>query len=332
MLGCSGSTKSPLDAASDAPPDVSVPDAGAPVCSCCLALPFIASQALDVAGTGTAVYVTYTAPMSTQLQLGSTTGDGAAPTAIAQAESFTLASSGNALFYAAQTGSMYELHQRVGTTDTVLGSVTSTAAIQIAGDATDLYVSGSETAGTATLWRFSRSSPGAPAVVATASGTPSYLVLGSTVAVWVTSAGSWTVAIPGPSSPSALSQYAGGLAFVGDVGVVLQGHLLTSHASEWSFVELIPTMMTLFMSSAIINGGFDNLRGDPSYLYWRFTSGSEAMPLQHDYFLGRMTLTSTPQTICTGWPSAILRQDATHLYGLHQLAADRWAVDMVAKP
>lgn len=330
MFGCSGTTKSPLDAAIDA--TTAVPDAAPPVCSCCLTLPFTAGQALDVAGTGMAVYVTYAAPMSTQLQLGTVTGDGAAPTAIAQAEGFTLGSSGNALFYAAKTGTLYALHERVGTTDTVLGSVTSMTPIQLAGNATDVYVSGSETSGTATLWRFSRAAPGTPAIFATASGTPTYLAIASAIAAWVTTTSSWSVAIPGPSTPSALSQSASGLVFIGDVGVVLQGHVLTSHASEWSVVEVIPTMMTLFMSSAIINGGWDELQGDPSYLYWRLTSGSEGTPSQLDRYLVMKTLSGSPQNICAGWPSELLRQDATHLYGLHRLATDQWAVDMVAKP
>lgn len=333
MLGCSGTTKSPLDAASDGTmPDVAVPDAGAPVCSCCTQLPFIAAQAGDVAGDGTSVYVTYTTATSTQLQLGITSGDGAAPTAIAQAESFTLASSDNALFYAAKAASVYEVHQRVGTTDSVLGSVTSATGIQLAGNATDVYVSGNETAGNATLWRFSRSSPGTPAVVATASGTSAYLALGSTVAVWVTGTTSWSVALPGPSSPSALSQYAGGLVFVGDVGVVMHGHLLTSHASQYSFEEVLPTAMTLFTSSVIINGGLDQLLGDPNHLYWRVTSGSEATPSQHDVSLSAGTLSGPLASLCTGWPSDVLRQDATHLFGLQRLAGDQWAVDMLAKP
>ena len=43
-------------------------------------------------------------------------------------------------------------------------------------------------------------------------------------------------------------------------------------------------------------------------------------------------LTSSFQSICGYWPSNVMRQDATHLYGLRNITGDDWVVDVLAKP
>jgi hypothetical protein len=108
----------------------------------------------DVAGDGTNVYVSLVAPGASSETLAIVAEAGL--TTIATADSFVLASSGDTLFYAAATGTTYELHERVGGADHVLGSVTSMVPVRIAGNATDLYVFGSDATGTSTLWRSAR--------------------------------------------------------------------------------------------------------------------------------------------------------------------------------
>jgi hypothetical protein len=337
IVACSG-TRSEPDAGGggggggteDAPAGVA--------CSCCTPVPFTADHAVDVASDGSAIYVTdvtYVTGASSQ-RLGRLTGDGAQPVEIAAAETIELASFPGVLFYAAGTGSMYELHERVGATDRVLGSVTSVSPIQIAGNATDLYVSGTPTAGAATLWRFSRAAPEGtpPQTVANEAGNGGYLALGSTVAVWLTSGAttfnSWLVSLPGPSTPSALPEPEVGMVFVGDAGVLLHHELLTSHASRYRVDQAVPTMATVFTSSLIINGGAGSLLGDPARLYWHETTGSVG-PGVTSSTLETITLDGNRSSICAGWPSDILRGDATHLYGLHEVSAGHFAVEVVAK-
>jgi len=301
-----------------------------------MALPFTASQAFDVASDGTTIYVSFRSSASSQRELGIVSGGGGGvPTMVAVADQFVLAAFEDAVFYAALSGSTYELHQRVGSSDRVLGSVTSLVPIQIAANATDLYVFGSDASATSTLWRFSRSASAGtmPAIVATATGNPVYFALGSTVAAWATSTGSALVSLPGPSTPTALSESAGGLVFSGDLGFVIRGMLLTSHASQWRIDEIVPASATIYMSSVLINGGLDELQADANHVYWRLISGSEATPSATD----RSLVVSAPDgagrsTLCNAWPSALLRQDATHLYGLEQSSPEQWVVDVLAKP
>ena len=336
-LGCSGRSATPDAAdASDAAAADAAPD-GPPrgACTCCMELPFTASQAFDVASDGTTIYVAFVSSASSPRELGIVSGSGGEPTMVAVADQFVLAAFQDAVFYAALSGSTYEVHQRVGSNDRVLGSVTSLVPIQIAANATDLYVFGSDAAGTSTLWRFSRSGNAGtmPAIVATASGNPAYFALGSTVAAWATSTGSSLVSLPGPSTPTALSQSVGGLVFSGDLGFVFRSMLLTSHASRWSVDEILPTSATIYTSSVLINGGLDELQADANHVYWRLSNGSEATPNLTD----RNLVGSAPDgtglsTLCNAWPSNLLRQDATHLYGLENTSPEQWFVDVIAKP
>ena len=249
-------------------------------CTCCTSLPFAASNTFDVASDGTFVYVTYLAAGS-QPQLGIVAGNGAAPALIASADSFVLASSSAGLFYAAGSGASYELHARAGTADRIVGTVTSIDPVEIAGNATDLYVSGDEAAGSATLWRFSLAgSDATPAVVATEPGRPAALALGASTAVWDVGSAGWLVSLPGPGTPTRLAQEPGNLVFVGDVGVELQGSLLTSHASSWNLVEVVPATVTLYQSGIVINTRFDELLGDPDRVYWRDSATPSPCPMR----------------------------------------------------
>jgi hypothetical protein len=336
LLGCSGSDGShAADAAPDARPDATVRTD----CTCCTQLPFVARAAYDVASDGTTIYVSFLAPGASQQQLGIVSAGGGAPTMVAVADSFVLAAFQDAVFYAARSGTSYELHQRVGTTDSVLGSLISVGAIQIAGNATDLYVFGSDTPDTSTLWRYSRSAgPGTmPSIVTTVAGGPIDFALGSTVAALQTSSGdfsgSFLVSVPGPSTPTTLPGASNGLVFSGDEGFVLRGSLLTTHASSWSINAITPTTATVWVSSIIINGGADELQADANHLYLRLTSGSEGTPNVFTRDLLMMDPDGTNQAgLCDSWTSDLLRQDASHLYGLEAISPDHWVVDVLAKP
>jgi hypothetical protein len=305
-----------------------------PTCFECTTVAFTADQVYDVAGDGTTVYVTFGPASTASQELGIVSAAGGAPTTIATADSFVLASFGDAVFYAAATGTSYEVHQRVGGlggTDTVLGSVTSLALIGVAGNATDVYAVGSETAGTSTLWRWSRAAttPASPTVVSTAPyGSYGSFLLGSTLAAWG-AGGVSMAAIPGPSTATTAARNGSAFAFSNDTGFELEAMKLTTHFTQYSIVEFVPEVKAI-NSFGIINGDVYGLLADANHLYWCTLAGTEA---------SLMTTLSlhviSPDGSGGGayqWASSVLRQDTTHLYGLENPAPGQWQVDVLAKP
>jgi hypothetical protein len=297
-------------------------------------VPFAAANAFDVAADGTTTYVLYEAAGSTEKRLGIVGSAGGAPTPIAAATGIALASFQDTVFYAVQSGSTWELHQRTGSDNDVLGSVTSVAAVTLAGNATDLYVLGGEAADTSTLWRFARAStPGTAAVVATVNGAATALALGATVAGVTTSSSRSLVSIPGPSTPSAIPQGNSSLAFAGDEGFVLHVRILTSNATEWKIDRVTPTEATIHTSSAIIRGGYDELTADANRLYYRVSSSSLAPGSVTSHSLLSLSPDGTGGALlCGSWPSDVLRLSPTHLLGLESSTAGEWFVDLLARP
>jgi hypothetical protein len=306
------------------------PDAPVEVCSCCVPLPFSAAAVDDVASDGTTLYAAIRG-ITGAAQLGIVAGDGSAPTPIATAQSFALAAIEGSLFYAASSGTTVEVHERSGTTDRTLGSVESLGPVQIAGTAMDVYVSTSGT-DSATLWRLSRTAVAAPAMVATEDGVATYLALGSTVAAWVTARGSWLVTLPGPSTPTALPQPATGLAFVGDAGALVHAQLQPSGNTQWNIDEIVPTTKALVSRTILFRGSFSTLLGDANHFYFTSVYNQEGAPNPAMNQLETVDLDRHTSSICTGWRTMLLRQDATHLYGLEATGFRVYTVNQVAKP
>jgi hypothetical protein len=221
----------------------------------------------DVAGDGTNVYVSLVAPGASSETLAIVAEAGL--TTIATADSFVLASSGDTLFYAAATGTTYELHERVGGADHVLGSVTSMVPVRIAGNATDLYVFGSDATGTSTLWRSARGgdAPVEPAVVTTVQGVPRSFALGATVAVLDAGDEASVISLADPAEPTPVAGAHGTLAFSGDRAYVLGSMLLTSHAIDWWIDQVLPTQERIQDGDVLINGGVSELIADAHHLY-----------------------------------------------------------------
>lgn len=324
LVACAGEDTTPGDARVDA---------SAATCTCCTRLPFTAAEALDVATDGTTAYVTFRSSGSAQPQLGTVSGAGGAPTPVAAADEIVLAASGDTVFYALGTGTSYELHQRTGAADEVLGAVSSTLPVRLAANAGDLYVFASDLdpAGTSTLWRFARSGGGGvPVVVATVDATRSSLALGATWAAISTNSGAWLVSIPGPSTPDRIETSPE--VFVGAEGfVVRQEPGGTSQTSQWSIRRVVPSPATIKLSSLLTYGRYGHLRADANRLYYRSTSAPPGQS-RLDVLLAIAPDGTGDVALCAAWPSDVLHVGDTSLLGLEHAGDEQWSVDVLAKP
>jgi hypothetical protein len=316
-----------IDGASLDAPSV---DAGTVTCSCCTQRHFDAEMAFDVASAGD-LYVTFIPSTGAPTALGIVPPSGGPPTTIATAEQFVLATFDTALFYAARTGTSYELRQRVGTDDTMLGTVTSLDRIGIAANATDLYVLGVESAGTRTLRRFPRTGGASEIITTVTSNVVPHVALGTTYALF---GHRWTVPLSANSTATELPPYPDLAQVVvsGDLAFVLGVDMQTSNTRICWVDRILPSSMRLAGPSTIHLGGFSELTADTNRLYWRVQSGSLQPGSTTTQQLTASNLDGTARsTVCNSWPSTIVRQDATHLFGLAQASVD-WVVDVVPKP
>lgn len=287
------------------------------------------------ASDGTTLYLSVlTSGGEIELQAVPIAGGSPATIATADDEQFYLASYGNAVFYAAHLGSpAYELHQLVGGSDTVLGSVAAVTAffpVSLAANATDVYVLGNDTATDVSLWRVSRgggagSSP--PVVASVASSSHQGLALGASVAAWGDANGVELVSLPGPSTPS-VAQAGPSIAFIGDTGYSLGEHIVTSHSYQVTIYEFTPVQRTVYTSVETCHGPssfFGDSRGTHYYeTEAAFTTCGQQDPLSD--------LSDESGQWCNFDPSPIVAQDDTNLYGLEQTSSGSTTFLIIRKP
>lgn len=307
-------------------------DAGSSLATCATPRSFTADLVSDLASDGTDLYVLFSDSGTPAMKLGKVVDGGGPPSLISAADQLALASRDGAVYYAAQVDAMFELHTLGATGDQVIGTAPAVGPIQIAGNATDLYVLGIDGA-TTKLWRYARAGGAPPTVVATIDGAPTSFSLATTFAAVTTTSGDWTVALPGPNTPVAYTPaWSFGLVFGGDEGFSLRRQMLTSHASSYSIVREVPTMQPVFTSTVLINGGAGGLYADTNHLFWGETSGSEApnSTTSHDLFASAHDGTNR-SALCGGWVSPVFAQDLGHVYGVEKDGA-RWVIDAAPKP
>lgn len=328
LAGCGRQAGAVADAAVDGAPDARTVE----FCSCCTPFPFVASQVGDVASDGATLYAVSSASGGL-MQIGIVTGDGRPPIPIATAGRFWLAATDGALFYAASPDRTFEIHERAGTIDRMLGTVPSNVQ-QIAGNATDVYVSTQPDLDSSTLWRFSRSAPAAtdPELVASEPGYPTYLVLGSTVAAWGTSAGSWLVPLAGPGTPMPLPQPLGKVAFVGDSAAVLHGQSTPGSPLQWNIDEIAPVARPLVSRTLVFDGSFDTLVGDAHRFYWHSHVQPDGPSAPATDQLETVDLDQHTASICTGWRNTVQFQDAAYLYAVTRTGNREYTIYRVDKP
>lgn len=303
--------------------DGGVPDAGAdaaPQKSKCInsttpQLP--AGTPYAAVSDGTTVYAALSTNAGSQLY--ETPLVGGAPTLIATASQgrFALASSGSAIFYAAKLGGAdYEVHQRVGTIDTLLGSVAASTDLVIAANSTDVYI-----AGDAAISLLSRSGPPdqTPNVLASSAGIALRIALGPSIVAWRDTQGTWRVMpLAKPGSPTTITaQNYGAVEMAGDIAIELSGKILTSHTTSYSWSVIYPT--TELMGTTTATGHWfemiaanathifvrETYRPDPSYYATESRLISFALDDSHR-FAGRYEL-------CNYLPTPI-GHDATYVF------------------
>jgi hypothetical protein len=318
------------DPAATAPSDAPTVDAAPErYCPGLSQLTFAAATAQDVASDGATLYVS-TGALDGTTQLQALSLAGGSPTTVVSAAQgqITLAAFADAVFYAAPTSATtYDLHQRVAENDTPLGSITSSTPPLLAANATDLYVLATDASAT-TLWRAARSGGGAPSQVASVAGTAvsSSLAIGTTHAAWTGQYGVRIAAIPGPGPVTTASVLpSGGVAFTGDIGVVLTATMQTSHLYTLLAMEVTPGMQVL-TSQQTTSGWWTGLLADDRYFYYT-TSDADgdvlvASNLDWTGGSGRCTLAS----------KTTVRQGAAHLYQLVQVGSGQWRIDVIPKP
>ncbi len=325
LSACSGTDDHPAadaGASIDAVPDASTVE----TCGNCTHIPLIGGPVTTVTGDGTNIYLV----VGNTLQRVEPDGP---PVVVATSDpkvGFSSARSGDAVFYAVATDTSYEVHAYAGDTDTAIGTVTSATSIQLDGNATDVYVFGTDAGGAATLWRIPRTG-GTSVVVATTTGTPTKLMLGLTRAVISTNAGDWFVDVPGPSTLTSLDLGNDSnlikLAMAGDYLLTLSEHKETSRADLWTFFSE-PGHQQLDQFLQFCGGGYYNYIWDAKAVY-----NVEAVHVDNTcYKTGSGTyLNSSAKGRLAVWPSMVLGQDATRLFGTEQLPSGDWVIDVLAK-
>jgi hypothetical protein len=240
-------------------------------------------------------------------------------------ERLVVTASGDAVFYTSRNGGNYALHQLVAGVDTVLGSVPAGAReLEIAANATDLYVLGPSNGGKTSLWRLSRSGVGNGPIptVTQVNGTTFSLALGTTVAAFKTASDGkiQVVSLPGPSTPTS-SDGGQNLSFVGDNGFWFQAGMITQN-TKWASVGQFTPVSRIIFTGMQYMGSMGPIFTDERYIYVYETYGT-GRSLKYWHLDGTVA-----GSICA---SASGVQDASDFFGFRQ-SGDEWIVSVVPKP
>lgn len=258
-----------------------------------------------VASDGTTLYVSVETPTGgVELQALPVAGGDMTTIAISS-EPFALTAFGDAVFYSQRAGALYELHQRSGATDVVLGTI-DRGPVELAANATDVFALVPGT----TLRRFPRAG-GEAEVVTTIAGTGRHLALGTTVAAFTVGTEIMVAPISAPSTATSAGAGRGPLALVGDRGFHASVQRMTSNTVELTVRQFTPVDDELI--SHILHGEMIGLYADGTSLYWSYrfplSPDDNATYAVHDLDLG----TGVRTCAYAGEPRA---HDATHLYGV----------------
>ncbi len=324
LVACGDGKSSGVDAGNDTTGDAGT-DAPTQQAACAgstvLELP--AGEPYAAVSDGTTVYVALFTTPADQLYAIPLAGGPATLIATASEGHFALSSSGTAVFYAAKLGGAdYAVHQRVGTTDTLLGTIASTTQVVIAGNASVVYAA--STAGSdVTIESLSRTGQPdqVPVVIATSVGEARRIVLGSTIVAWLDggTVATWRVTpLANPGAVTVITAPNGGpIQIAGDVAITLAGMIQTSHTTFYTWSLIYPTTEMLGISHQ--TGHWFSMHGaDATHLYvaemYTPDPGSFEIETRLVSYSLDVTHRFAAQSELCNYAPKLVGQDATHLF------------------
>ncbi|HEY4179832.1 MAG TPA: hypothetical protein VGM90_23485 [Kofleriaceae bacterium] len=268
LIGCGDDgTASTQDAGSDANPLGGDAPAIEQSCPGSKRFDLVGATPAAAASDGTTLYIAQTTTTG-QGQLVSVPLSGGAPTVVALAASgtFALAANGDAVFYASNQANGSEVHQRVGSIDTVLATLTLEGDFAIAANATDVYI-----VDTTKVVSVSRSGAATqtPTSIADSTGSPRELIAGATTVSWIQGGGfvGTSTLVPIAALGQAVTLGSGAIHVGGDTAYQYLVQMETSRAHQDSLATIYPAAAQVWTGQAYLSSN-TFVAADADHIYF----------------------------------------------------------------